>query len=127
MNEWELEKLNKEIKTVATQKPNIYDLAKAAGVSISTASKAMNDKFDVKQDTKEHVRKVAAALGYEANQAARAMALKTSDASLTLAPKAAVVGLLKAVKNWLVTGIPDHGELRTHSEALEQALKTGRA
>lgn len=42
----------------------IRDVAKAAGVSINTVSRALNDKPDINKDTKELVLKVAKELGY---------------------------------------------------------------
>jgi len=42
----------------------IRDVANAAGVSINTVSRALNDKPDVNEETKEKVLKVARELGY---------------------------------------------------------------
>ena len=52
---------------------SIKDVAKKCGVSAATVSKALNDRDDVSQGTKENVRKVAAELGYFANPSARAL------------------------------------------------------
>lgn len=57
-------------------KVTIYDVAKKAGVSISTASKALNDRKDVSEKTKERIKQIAKELAYEPSHFARALALK---------------------------------------------------
>ena len=51
----------------------IRDVAKAAGVSVSTVSRVMNAKVDVSGDTEEKVKAVISSLGYTSNLAARSM------------------------------------------------------
>ena len=51
----------------------IYDVAEAAGVSVSTVSRVLNEKDDVSAETYEHVQKVIAELGYASSLAARGM------------------------------------------------------
>jgi LacI family transcriptional regulator len=51
----------------------IQDVAKAAGVSVTTVSRVLNDKDDVAQDTYQRVQKVIDDLGYTSNLAARSM------------------------------------------------------
>ncbi len=51
--------------------PTMADLARLAGVSKITVSRALSDSPSVKQETKERVRKVAKAQGYQLNVAAR--------------------------------------------------------
>ena len=51
----------------------IRDVAAAAGLSITTVSWALNDKGEVAPDTRERVRRIASELGYQPNQAARAL------------------------------------------------------
>jgi len=51
----------------------IQDVAKAAGVSVSTVSRVINDKDDVATDTRQHVLTVIQDLGYTSNLAARSM------------------------------------------------------
>ncbi len=50
---------------------NIKDIAKAAGVGVSTVSRVLNDQPDVKASTKEKVLKVIEALNYVPNSSAR--------------------------------------------------------
>lgn len=56
----------------------IKDVAKAAGVSYSTVSKALRDSPLVKQPTKDLIINVANQLGYEPNAAARSLVSKRS-------------------------------------------------
>ena len=54
-------------------RPTIHDVAREAGVSIATVSRALNDKDDVSLATRERVRKVARDLDYTVDPAARAL------------------------------------------------------
>jgi len=51
----------------------IQNVAKAAGVSVSTVSRVLNEKDDVSSETQERVRSVINKLGYTSNLAARSM------------------------------------------------------
>ena len=51
----------------------IRDVAKNAGVSVSTVSRVLNGKVDVAKETKNHVLAVIEDLGYSTNLAARSM------------------------------------------------------
>jgi LacI family transcriptional regulator len=51
----------------------ILDVAKAAGVSVSTVSRVLNGKVDVANETQERVLQVISELGYTSNLAARSM------------------------------------------------------
>ncbi|HUI87253.1 MAG TPA: LacI family DNA-binding transcriptional regulator [Anaerolineales bacterium] len=51
----------------------IHDVAKAAGVSVSTVSRVLNAKIDVASETQDHVLSVISDLGYTTNLAARSM------------------------------------------------------
>ncbi len=53
--------------------PRIYDVAAAAGVAPSTVSRAFARPGRVNSETAEHIRKVAAELGYRTNPLARAL------------------------------------------------------
>lgn len=62
-------------------KVTLQDVAKAAGVSIATASWAINDNKNVRipENTRRKVRKVADRLGYHSNAFARSLARGRSD------------------------------------------------
>lgn len=51
----------------------IRDVAKMAGVSVSTVSRVLNGKVDVAKETKNHILAVIDDLGYSTNLAARSM------------------------------------------------------
>ena len=51
----------------------IQDVARKAGVSVSTVSRVLNEKEDVSLETYEHVKQVIDELGYASNLAARSM------------------------------------------------------
>ncbi|MBN2500851.1 MAG: LacI family DNA-binding transcriptional regulator [Anaerolineales bacterium] len=51
----------------------IQDVAKAAGVSVSTVSRVLNERADVASDTREHILSIIDDLGYTSNLAARSM------------------------------------------------------
>lgn len=53
--------------------PTLSDVARLAGVSAATASKALNDKFDVSEATRERVGSAARELGYLPNTLARGL------------------------------------------------------
>jgi LacI family transcriptional regulator len=56
-----------------TRRPTITDVARAAGVSVATVSKAINDRDGVSASTHAHVLKVVAELGYESSLVATSM------------------------------------------------------
>jgi LacI family transcriptional regulator len=58
---------------------SLKDIAKLAGVSETTASKALNNYSDVSEETKRKVREIAEKHGYTPNMAARNLALKKSN------------------------------------------------
>jgi len=51
----------------------IQDVARAAGVSVSTVSRVLNDKDDVAPETYEKVQRVITELGYTSSLAAKSM------------------------------------------------------
>jgi LacI family transcriptional regulator len=57
----------------------IQDVAKAAGVSVSTVSRVLNEKLDVSSETQNHVQTVIGKLGYTSNLAARSMRSRTKN------------------------------------------------
>ena len=55
---------------MSSKRPTVKDVAREAGVSIATVSRAMSRPDDVKVATRDHVFEVMKQLGYRANQAA---------------------------------------------------------
>lgn len=60
----------------------IYELAKAAGCSISTVSKALNDSYSISEATKTRIRTLAQEMCYTPNARARSFARKKSGTVL---------------------------------------------
>lgn len=58
--------------------PTIRDVAAAAGVAPITASRALSNKPDVKEETRQQILEVARRLGYRPNQPARALRTQRS-------------------------------------------------
>jgi LacI family transcriptional regulator len=58
---------------------DIRELARRCGVSVSTVSRALNDRRDVSAATRQRVLAMAAELGYRPNQQARALVRRRSD------------------------------------------------
>ncbi|HCK66528.1 MAG TPA: LacI family transcriptional regulator, partial [Anaerolineae bacterium] len=57
----------------------IQDVAKKAGVSVSTVSRVLNGKADVAENTQEKILSVISKLGYTSNLAARSMRSRRKD------------------------------------------------
>jgi LacI family transcriptional regulator len=56
-----------------SNRPTIRQVAERAGVSIATASRALNDRGDVSAETRERVRQAATSLAYSVERSARAL------------------------------------------------------
>lgn len=61
-----------------SERTRIYDVALAAGVSVATASKALNDTGRMTVETRDRVKKVAIDLGFRPNAMARGLLSKRS-------------------------------------------------
>jgi LacI family transcriptional regulator len=61
------------MQTRAPKRVTLKELAKAAGVSVASASYAINGTGSVGDSTREHILKIAAELDYRPNQLAKAM------------------------------------------------------
>ena len=82
----------------------IRDVAKKAGVSITTVSKALNDYSDVNPETRQRIREIAEELNYVPNAAGRTMGGKADKVIGLLIndlkptdPSGAVYGILSGV------------------------------
>jgi len=68
-------------------KRTIKDVAKAAGVSVATASMALNDRDGVSESTKAKVRRVARELNYVPDYSARSLVMQDSNCIGLLIPE----------------------------------------
>lgn len=67
----------------------LVDVARAAGVSLKTASRVLNDSPELRPATGARVRQVMAQLGYQPNELARGLKAKRSAAIAVIAPNLA--------------------------------------
>src|SRR2546426_299366 len=118
--------------------PTIHDVARAAGVTIGTASQALNGRGKMRPETRARIQEAAALLEYRPIDVGRAavpvlyaFAQVTDRQALCLIPDDAQGGrlatehLLRAGRRRLahVTG-PRHFEcVRSRQEGMEQALR----
>ena len=65
-------------------RPTLADVAALAGVSLKTASRALNAEYGVAPATAERVDEAARQLGFRPNQIARALASRQSTAAVGL-------------------------------------------
>lgn len=66
---------------------NIYDVAKNAGVSIATVSRVLNNKGQVKEETREKILKAINELNFQPNMNARGLAHNTTKIIGALLPE----------------------------------------
>ena len=66
-----------QIRKMGGESMNIYDIAREAGVSISTVSRVINNKSRVSQDTIEKVRRVMEENNYSPSPVARGLVNKS--------------------------------------------------
>ncbi len=65
----------------------IKEISNISGYSISTVSKALNDRYEIKESTKEKIRKIAKSNNYVPNNAARALRNKKTNIIAVIIPK----------------------------------------
>jgi LacI family transcriptional regulator len=61
------------------QPPTIYDVARAAGVSIASVSRVLNDQRNPRQETRDRVLRAVAELGFVPDGAARALSARLKE------------------------------------------------
>jgi LacI family transcriptional regulator len=76
----------------------IHDVARAAGVSVTTASRVLNNKGDVAPETFAKVQRVIAELNYTASLAARSMRSRTTGVIGLIVPDLVGSYILEIVK-----------------------------
>jgi len=62
-----------------SQPPTIYDVARAAGVSIASVSRVLNDQGNPRADTRERVLQAVSELGFVPDGAARALSARLKE------------------------------------------------
>lgn len=61
------------------KRPTIADVARAAGVSLMTVSRVMNDKPGVGEETRERIRELVEEMGYRPSEIARGLATRQTS------------------------------------------------
>jgi LacI family transcriptional regulator len=71
--------VNAHVDVAAPQPPTIYDVARAAGVSIASVSRVLNGQGNPRADTRERVLTAVAELGFVPDGAARALSARLKE------------------------------------------------
>ncbi|MFD2210087.1 LacI family DNA-binding transcriptional regulator [Virgibacillus halophilus] len=119
-----LEKTNVAVQGIMTMHVTIKDIAKTAGVSYSTVSKALNNSPLVKENTKRKIVQIAEEMGYEPNYAAQRLVSKNAK----------IIGLIwptieRTVLSTLVSKISDEMSKTPYSmilsvDPLQKSMET---
>ena len=80
----------------------IKDVAKKAGVGVTTVSRALNSKSEIRQETKDLILKVCKELGYKPNRLAKSLVTRKSNTIGVLIPDS-----MDAFFSEMVQGIAD--------------------
>jgi LacI family transcriptional regulator len=67
------------LEAAGTQPPTIYDVARAAGVSIASVSRVLNDRRNPRPETRDRVLQAVAELGFVPDGAARALSVRLKE------------------------------------------------
>jgi LacI family transcriptional regulator len=106
----------------------IQDVAKEAGVSVSTVSRVLNGKTDVAENTQQRVREVIEKLGYTSSLAARSMRGQNTNLIGLILPDIAypfAIEVMKGVNRAIAESDFDllvftTGDVRKHETALHE-------
>jgi LacI family transcriptional regulator len=112
----------------AKQTVKIQDVAKAAGVSVSTVSRVLNGKVDVAEETQERIEQVIQQLGYTSSLAARSMRGQKTNLIGLIMPDIAyqyAIEVMKGVNRAIAESEYDllvytTGDIRKHGTALHE-------
>jgi LacI family transcriptional regulator len=101
-----------------TAPPTIYDVARAAGVSIASVSRVLNGQRNPRQETRERVLAAVAELGFVPDGAARALSARLKE----------VVGVIVR-RPWPTTGtdedlFADEAESLQYSDLINRGIET---
>ncbi|HLV97968.1 MAG TPA: LacI family DNA-binding transcriptional regulator [Ktedonobacterales bacterium] len=103
------------------------DVAVAAGVSHNTVSLVMRDSPLVKPETKEHVRKVIAELGYQRNAVAAALASSKSQTIGYLIPQDTVNAEIDVFRNQMLKAVELCAEAHDYYVLIDMFVDAQRA
>jgi LacI family transcriptional regulator len=86
--------------------PTIYDVARAAGVSIASVSRVLNGRRNPRPETKERVQRAVAELGFVPDSAARALSVRLKEVVGIVVRRPLTAGPLVPTP-WLPSGACD--------------------
>ncbi len=99
----------------------IYDLAKAAGVSIATVSRALNDHYAVSEETKARVLSLAEEMDYRPNARARSFARQRSGIILFITDLHRHVAFENPHMFEIMTGISQYLDEKSYAMLIKHA------
>jgi LacI family transcriptional regulator len=99
----------------------IHDVAAAAGVSVTTVSRVLNDKDDVAPETSARVREVIRELGYASGLAARSMRSRRTNVLGLIVPDLAQPYSLLVTKGVQRTALAAGYDLLVYASAVRNA------
>ncbi len=101
----------------------IYDVAKEAGVSIATVSKALNDSYTIPDHTKEMIRQAADRLGYCPNARAKNFARQATGTVLFITDLYQNIAFENPHMFEIISGITVHLNKKGYSLTLKPLTK----
>ncbi|QYR19258.1 LacI family transcriptional regulator [Paenibacillus sp. sptzw28] len=87
--------------------PTIKDLAKAAGVSVTTVSRALNGYNDVNEETRKKIKRIAEQMSYRPNAVARSLVMKKTRTIGVILSEINRTGVKDAMSFEILCGIND--------------------
>ena len=98
---------------------SIYDLAKEAGVSTATVSRALNDRCDVSPETKARILALAQEKGYKANSRAQSFATGHNGSVLFVTDLHRNAAFENPHMFEIITGVSEYLDTKGHSLLLK--------
>lgn len=94
---------------------NLKDIAREAGVSVTTASRALNGYSDVAEETRRKIERVAEALGYEPNTTARNLQRRRTDTIGLILPLSTELRFSDPFFSHFLTGVVEETASRAYN------------
>lgn len=110
---------------------NIKDVAKEAGVSITTVSRVLNNNYPVKKETRENIEKAIEKLNYKPNVMARSLITKKTGVIGVIIPSITNLffpTIVEAVEEYIrtkgysITLCNTHGDNKEEKELVEKVI-----
>ncbi|MCD7817670.1 MAG: LacI family transcriptional regulator [Lachnospiraceae bacterium] len=101
----------------------IYDVAHAAGVSIATVSKALNDSYTISEETKQRIRDISEKMDYKPNARAKSFACQANGTVLFLADMHQNVAFENPHMFEIISGIVKYFDKKEYSLTIKHMTK----